>query len=637
MDQAIGQHNEPSRAWGWAAAWLLAAVVATYAVFILTRFAPAIVMPDDNGYFAQASLLVRTGSSHFLPESDAQYIGMHWLVTPDGKYISRYPAGLSVLIAALYAPLGWRAGVLVNPVLAVLSVAGMYVLVRKLVGRHGVPLAVGAAALLAVNPTFNHHALSGDAHMAVLCMLVWGMVMLLKWRDTGGSPRGWVWAGLAGAVLGLIPVIRYPDAVMGLGPGVFAVWTAATWWRAGQRSASVAGLAAMVSAAVVVMLPQLVRNQLVLGAFWRTGYALSNEQTGFGWEYFSNNWLLYLRTMQSDGAGLMFGLGLAGMATMVAVRPTQAQGHTRAAGLMLAGTALPMLGLYMAYYWAGAGSAGIMRFLLPTFAAYIAAGMWLVGRATEQAPALARAAAPAVLVVTALLWGGADILGNTARTQQQRANLAAVTDEMERAVPAGAVVVAEPGLLQHLDYVRQWKLADPSIYRAGPMVRGFGGRDPNAPSPMQPAKAALAREKYTGTMEQRRAKFAADVRDWAGGAGVFFVGTEQELRALGAAGGRGEFEIVARVGVTPPPSSPPPSSLAAQRGGSARPGVLGPGGPGGPGGFAGPGGPGGPGGGGPGGGGPGGGGARPGGGGGIFAAGTFGGATEVVIARWVGR
>lgn len=65
----------------------------------------------------------------------------------------------------------------------------------------------------------------------------------------------------------------------------------------------------------------------------------------------------------------------------------------------------------------------------------------------------------------------------------QRGNLARVTAELEREAQAGSVVFGEPGLLQHLDYVREWKLADPTNYRGGPLVRGMG-KDPSAPSPL---------------------------------------------------------------------------------------------------------------------------------------------------------
>src|SRR5262249_4565060 len=71
-------------------------LVAVFCAFVWAHFVPAIYEPDDNGYFAQGTLLSQTGKSYFFPQSDAQYIGMHWLLTSDGYYISRYPPGIAL-------------------------------------------------------------------------------------------------------------------------------------------------------------------------------------------------------------------------------------------------------------------------------------------------------------------------------------------------------------------------------------------------------------------------------------------------------------------------------------------------------------------------------------------------------------
>src|SRR3954467_14250356 len=102
--------------WGWLC---LALIVLGYSLLIYRNFAPAITEPDDNGYFAQGSLLAQTGHTFFRPESDAQYIGMHWLVTPKDDYISRYPPGLAVMIAGVYKLFGYKASLLVNPALSI--------------------------------------------------------------------------------------------------------------------------------------------------------------------------------------------------------------------------------------------------------------------------------------------------------------------------------------------------------------------------------------------------------------------------------------------------------------------------------------------------------------------------------------
>src|SRR4051812_31971377 len=115
-DQAIGyvptdaSHTSAVRSLSRPMQWgpvCFAIILIAYGVFLIARFAPAIVEPDDNGYFAQGSLLATSGRTWFKPESAAQYVGMHWLITPDGKYVSRYPPGLAVIIALVYSTLGY--------------------------------------------------------------------------------------------------------------------------------------------------------------------------------------------------------------------------------------------------------------------------------------------------------------------------------------------------------------------------------------------------------------------------------------------------------------------------------------------------------------------------------------------------
>ena len=85
------------------AALALAVLLLGYGGLLAAYFSPAIVHPDANGYWAQGTRIVTTGRSWFVPESNAQYIGMHWLLAPDGKYVSRYPPGFPAVIGLVYA------------------------------------------------------------------------------------------------------------------------------------------------------------------------------------------------------------------------------------------------------------------------------------------------------------------------------------------------------------------------------------------------------------------------------------------------------------------------------------------------------------------------------------------------------
>jgi 4-amino-4-deoxy-L-arabinose transferase-like glycosyltransferase len=613
----------------------LAVVLLAFGYLLCRNFAPAISEPDDNGYFAQGTLLAQTGHTWFKPQSDAQYIGMHWLIAPGETFISRYPPGLAVIIAVVYKLFGYKATLWTNPALAILALVGMFFLSRRLVATGW---ALAATVVLAANPQFVHHALSGDSHIGVTCFLVWGMYWLLRWSQ---EPGKWL-ALFAGLCFGVVPTIRYPDSVMALGIAAFLLWHVRSVqgvWK--QYLWFVIGFA-------VPILPLLIRNQLLLGAFWRTGYALTNEQTGFSWEYFKEHALGYVQTINSGGLGLLFGLGIVGITSMICIR------KTRPLGVMFALCAVPMLLLYMAYYWAPQmNSAMTMRFLLPTFPAYVLAGVWAMSVLLENAPRGARVAVPIVVLAMQMLWGTSDLIDETRRLHWQKDNLARVTDALEKHAQRGDVIVGSNQILQQLDFVREWKIADESLARGGGM-RGRGGPmgpddDPDAPSPMQREKREEQSEKYTGTTMQKERKFAADVRRWADGHKIYLVGSEDEVMNGSEIG---QVQIVARLTLPERPGM----LVENQRGGfggrrgagrgmggrqmAGGPGAGGPGmgfGPNGRGGFGGAGGglgggPGGGGLGGPGGGGPNG---RFGGPGGGPGGGPMGGLTgEIVIAEW---
>jgi hypothetical protein len=559
--------------WGGFALGLL---VLVYAYILWSGFAPAITEPDANGYWAQGTLLVDTGKSWFVPESDAQYIGLHWLLTPNGNFISRYPPGLPLVIGLVDALFGYKAAVLVNPVLAVFAVAGIYFAAKRIAG---VGLGLLAAGILAFNPTFTQHALSNDSHIAVAACVIWGFYFLIAW-----SQQSKLWQiFLAGMILGCIPTIRYPDAIMGAAVGLFIVM------HFRKRRFPLHVLVALAGAAIPIV-PLLVRNQLLLGAFWKTGYALTNEQTGFGWDYFKEKWADYIYNMNADAMGLIFATGLLSMVVMLSYR------RTRSLGILLGGSTIPMILLYMAYYW-GPQSAGTMRFIVPTIPVFILGTMWLLNELTMASPTPSRIAVPLALSVVQLAWGVPQVLESTGRNQYQKQVLAQVTDALEDvAKDKGDVVVAQTQLLQHLDFVRHWKLADPSLVAAagglnraglfggvgpaapGPGGGGRGGRggrggigfpfgpgggDPTAPQPMQLEKNDLLRSLYQGPDGPRR--FVHDVFAWANGMKVFVVGPEEEVRqsALSLAP-NSSITVVKRVAL---PEQPPEVAARAGRGG----------------------------------------------------------------------
>jgi hypothetical protein len=536
---------------------MLAAALLLYTGFLASRFAPAISNPDANGYWAQGSLWATTGKTWFRPETDPQYLGMHWLVTPDGRYVSRYPPGLAVPIALAYRLSGPAAAVMLSPVLAVLALVGVHCLCRQLVSPAWslVPVLV-----LMVNPVFGRHALSCDSHMAVLFCLSWGLVFLLAWA---ANRRHWQ-AFVAGLFLGAIPTIRYPEALFAVGIVVFLAWQ---WGRFPRVWSHYLAAAA---GALIPIVPLLVRNHLLFGAFWRTAYALTNEQTGFAWAYFRQHAIGYLRQIQGEGVGQFFALGVVGTTLMCAHR------RWRPVGWLLALLVLPITGLYMAYYWAPQSQAqATMRFVLPTFVCYVVAGTWALAQWTVSLGGAQASVVVAVVLVLQVLWGGAALVSETRLLQHSPQALALVTRAVEAQAKHGSIVMAHPQILQHLDFVRHWRLVDPTLLRDRPAAIRFlrSRKDPDAPMPMQEQKQALQAEKYQGLRPfQREREIAHDVYGWANGKGVYFVGTPRELEEMrGFYLAKSNFRELARVAIPPPPPLPRPEGFL----GAAAP--LGPG------------------------------------------------------------
>ncbi|MHC4915046.1 MAG: ArnT family glycosyltransferase [Planctomycetota bacterium] len=537
---------------------------------LMAYFAPAIATPDANGYWAQGSLLFETGSTSFRPKSDVQYVGIHWLVTDSGDYYSRYPPGLAVLAGAVYRLFGHEASVLLNPLMGTLSLLGIFMLTRRAVGAWW---ALAAAFVLAVNPTFNQHAISCFAHVAVTVFLVWGLYFLLRWGQAG-SLRD---AFLAGLLLGCVPTVRYPEAVFGLAVGAFILLHCRErprFWR----HLLLAG-----AGAAVPILPLLVRNQLAFGAFYRTGYSLTNEQTGFGWDYFVDHFVPYVRGLHAEGLGAFFVLGLAGAAVMCCL-PAR-----RRLGVLLAGLAVPSALLYMAYYWARGQGGSSMRFLLPTFVAYILAGTWLLSHVLARSSVAVRASTLSVLLLFQFTWGFMQRGEEGRRLLHRKRVLVAATDALEKHVSPGDVVVSGGQALQHLDFVRKWRLADLRSLRPVGGRRGtarFGReRDPDAPSPMQVEKLDRRLEKYAGlSPQEQERKLAAELKKWAAEGKVYYLGTEEELAEMrGLFFNPQAFKVIAREKL---PEAPPMPEARRRPGRRGAPPPRDPGAAGGPGGRA---------------------------------------------------
>jgi 4-amino-4-deoxy-L-arabinose transferase-like glycosyltransferase len=496
----------PQREW---MAWLIARpglaialIVAVHLAFLSAFYQPAISGPDTNGYMAQARLIAREGVTGIVVESPEQFVGSHWMPTTPGTYFGQYPPGLPAILAVPFHWLGPGAALWTNALLGSLTLLGVYLVGRTWAGPGWGLL---AALLMAFNPVANQHAVEADAHTAVGFFLVWGLVFLTRWDRSGKIG----WASAAGLCLGVVPTIRYPEALFGL---VFAGFIALASKPARDRLIS---LTAFGLAALAPMLALFARNQYAFGAFWKTGYSVSGEQTAFSLGNFARHFVPYVFFLVIAGVFLVSISGVVG-AWVLARRP-----ETRRTALLLIGLVVPITALYMAYYWS-AGSMS-MRFLVPTFPLYaLATVLWLQVMSGGE-PVRARRYAKVLLGSTAA-WGLALSIVGLWSLRSDNATLATITRAIQQAVPPGSIVIADDGLQQHLDFVGDWKLA-----RAR-MVFGRGGGPPGMREEPKP-KDADAPENQAKAVAFRDAIAAWATRDQQARA-VYWVASADQIGTL---------------------------------------------------------------------------------------------------------
>ncbi len=79
----------------------------------------------------------------------------------------------------------------------------------------------------------------------------------------------------------------------------------------------------------------------------------------------------------------------------------------------------------------------------------------------------ARVVVPLTLIAIQGLWGATDLVDETQRIHYQKEMLSRVTEKLDELTRPGDVVVANNQILQNLDFVRKWKLADQQLVRGG--------------------------------------------------------------------------------------------------------------------------------------------------------------------------
>jgi hypothetical protein len=483
-------------------------LLAVYFAAILVHVQPAISGPDAAGYFLQGAELASTGHGWQAAESPLQFVAPNWSEGLSGRYYSKHPPGLPLLLGAFDVVFGTGGALWVDPLLTALCLLGLFLLCRRWLGA---VWGLAALAAMIANPIVNHHVLGGFAHAAVSCVLIWGVYALSRWREEGGFG----WAMLAGAAVGVLPSLRYPELLFGAAFGVAILHHALSSPRERERERRWVGPLAALVGFILPIGALAARNLVAFGAVWRTGYSASHEQGGFGWGYFADNWHDYLSGLV-EGLGLLGGLAVAGLAVMLSSRPT------RWRGALIVGLVLPTTILYCAYYWDNDEMS--QRFLLPTYYLYAVAAVHLLA-------ALPSRAAAAAVATVAILWGAPQAREQLAEQSTERAAQARLGTSVSGHVPNGAVLFTERASGQQLAYLHRWRLASVETILARPDRPPPGESTRPRPVNRQPENAARYRDLF-GT--ERRAAVAADVDTWAGSddATVWFLVTEPMLLAL---------------------------------------------------------------------------------------------------------
>lgn len=249
-------------------------------------------------------------------------------------------------------------------------------------------------------------------------------------------------------------------------------------------------------------------NKAAMGSW--TGYDTTNESDGFSFTYFIDKWEFMSGELHSVALFLIAPLGLAGIALMF-------KWNWRAA-LILTLWFLPGLLLYTAYYW-GLNTPGVayLRFFLTLLPPLIVGAAWLldhaalgigdVGRIGTRIDGSRRGAVVAPIAAGIVVAAAAGMNLYTIRGPLERdfaiqANLANVADHVTaKATPAFETDPAQRPIF----FSGQWQLLNYMQFAANYecyAVEAFSPRhgqhvpDPNAPSPLQEARAQAMHELY---------------------------------------------------------------------------------------------------------------------------------------------
>jgi hypothetical protein len=478
-------------------------------IFLMMFFEPAIFTPDAQGYFTQAKLIATEGTTSLKPESPLEYIGPHWNQASNGRYYATFPPGFPFLLSLFYKTFGAESCLYLNPILASLSLLGLFLVVRLWLGDIW---GLTALSLLAVNPFANEHALFGDSHTSVIFFLIFGLFFLTIWLK-----KKWLWSiFFAGFCFGVIPTIRYAESLLLI---VFFIFLLLSFQKNKTYYSSLV-LATVGTAIPTVALA--IRNQIAFGSFYKTGYELSNNPARFGFSYFLQHFAPYTVQLLSRGVGVLFVTGLAGGVFLIIRK------EFRLLGFFFLLLILPLTFLYMAYFWPV--DLQSMRFLLPTFPIYMILTVWLMKFLLERNLRIG-IFLTVLIVILAVITGVPSSLQSLKHLQTKSAVLVKITDAVKGNVVPGSILIANEGILQNLDLLGKWKLASIPLPTPAPGRPNPPPANQGAPLSKRRIRNVKAYERYSKLSKGEL--FEAITRDllkWSnGGKEIYLLGKEVQI------------------------------------------------------------------------------------------------------------
>lgn len=520
---------------------------------------------DANAYHLGGRLLAEHGRLHRTPAEPLQFLGMQWVCTPGARCYPKYPPFYPAALAGVTVLLGQEAALLLNPVCALLTVIGLFVLARRWLPR---PHAVLVAALVAVNPVFVHCALRQMAHPLSVCLVVWGYAALV--HASARSARLALPLRLgAGLLLGAACGVRYTNALLALPPLVLLLCEP----HAGRGARRLLPAVPFVAGLALLCSVVGAYHWSAFGGPLTTGYALSAEQSAFSWTFLRANADDYLVGLVDTGIGPA--LALSCLALVLVGR------RDRRELAFFVVWIVPTTLLHVAYWFAPDQSpflhsvrVGYLRFLLPVVPGLVLlAVMGLRDVALAQpVGSRSRAAVVVVLVLLQGLWSVSRTADYVGRRRTRRTLELEAVRAIEQRVPAGATIFADFKIAHCLEVLQRYMLFDEVLLDRDRLAL-LGGlqRRPEAMSGVQPARLALFKRRLVDVdpPTYRRRILALWRRARRRGRGVYLVvarptldllrlryGAAVKLEHLTDVGGGGSALTITRVRARGPHGRP---------------------------------------------------------------------------------